>query len=357
MDLLVKVALIVGTRPQIIKSQPLIKEIVSRKSKISIIHTGQHYDYEMSKAFFSELKIRNPDFNLGVSKGSSSKQLGEIISKLEKPLKKLNPDIVVVPGDTRSALGAALCANRMGIPFAHLESGARSYDNKMEEEINRRLIDHCSDLLFAPTKNCLKNLNEEAVRGKKFFTGDTMYDVFLQYKKILKLKNNVERNHILMTIHRKENILNIPKLKQIFNLAKNISNQGYKIIFPMHPHTKNQIKSSKISLQGINIIKPIKYSEMLTMLSKVKLLLTDSGGLQKEAFWSNTPCVTIRENTEWIETLVGNRNTLLQNIRSSDSKKILKILNSKPSKKITFSKTFGNGMASKKITSILLKQF
>jgi len=254
-------------------------------------------------------------------------------------------------------LGAALCANRMGIPLAHLESGARSYDNKMEEEINRRLIDHCSDLLFAPTKNCLKNLNKEAVQGKKFFTGDTMYDVFLQYKKILKLKNNVERNHIIMTIHRRENILNIPKLKQIFNLAKKISNQGYKIIFPMHPHTKNQTKSYKISLKGINIIQPIKYSEMLTMLSKAKLLLTDSGGLQKEAFWSNTPCVTIRENTEWIETLIGNHNTLLQNIRSSDSKKILKILNSKPSKKITFSKTFGDGMASKKIVSILLKQF
>jgi len=160
-----------------------------------------------------------------------------------------------------------------------------------------------------------------------------------------------------MTIHRRENILNIPKLKQIITLAKNISNQGYKIIFPMHPHTKNQIKSNKISLKGINIIKPIKYSKMLTMLSKAKLLLTDSGGLQKEAFWSNTACVTIRKNTEWIETLVGNHNTLLQNIRSSDSKKILKILNSKPSKKNTFSKTFGDGMASKKITSILLKQF
>jgi UDP-N-acetylglucosamine 2-epimerase len=125
----------------------------------------------------------------------------------------------------------------------------------------------------------------------------------------------------------------------------------------MHPHTKNQIKSNKISLKGIDIINPIKYSEMLTMLSKAKLLLTDSGGLQKEAFWFNTPCVTIRENTEWIETLVGNHNTLLQNIKSSDSKKIMKILKSKPSKKITFSKTFGDGMASKKITSILFKQF
>ncbi len=352
-----KIAIIVGTRPQIIKSQPLIKEILSRKAKISIINTGQHYDYEMSKAFFKELKIRNPDFNLGVGKGSSSQQLGEIISKLEKPLKKLNPDVVVVPGDTRSALGAAISANRLSIPLAHLESGARSYDNKMEEEINRRLIDHCSDFLFAPTKNCLKNLNEEAVLGKKFFTGDTMYDVFLQYKKILKIRNNVERNYILMTIHRRENILNIPKLKQIITLAKKISNQGYKIIFPMHPHTKNQIKSNKISLKGINIIKPIKYSKMLTMLSKAKLLLTDSGGLQKEAFWSNTACVTIRDSTEWVETLIDNHNTLLKNIKASDLKKILKILKLKLTKKVNSSKIFGDGTASKKIVSILLKQF
>jgi UDP-N-acetylglucosamine 2-epimerase len=353
----VKVALIVGTRPQIIKSQPLIKEILSRKSKINIIHTGQHYDYQMSKAFFKELKIRNPDFNLGVGKGSSSQQLGEIISKLEKPLKKINPDVVVVPGDTRSALGAAISANRLNIPLAHLESGARSYDKKMEEEINRRLIDHCSDILFTPTQNCSINLKKESVLGKIFFTGDTMYDVFLQYKKILKIQNNAERNYVLMTIHRRENILNIPKLKKIINLATKISNQGYKIIFPLHPHTKKQIKSNNISLKGIDIIKPIKYSEMLTMLSKAKLLLTDSGGLQKEAFWSNTPCVTIRNNTEWIETLVGNHNTLLQNIKSSDSKKILKILKSKPSKKAYSSKTFGDGMASKKIVSILLKQF
>jgi len=353
----VKIAIIVGTRPQIIKSQPLIKEILSRKAKISLIHTGQHYDYEMSKAFFKELKIRNPDFNLGVGKGSSSQQLGEIISKLEKPLKKLNPDVVVVPGDTRSALGAALCANRMGIPLAHLESGARSYDNKMEEEINRRLIDHCSDLLFAPTKNCLKNLEKESVLGKIFFAGDTMYDVFLQYKNILKIQNNLERNYVLMTIHRRENILNVSKLKEIIKLATKISNHGYKIIFPLHPHTKNQIKLNKISLKGINVIRPIKYSEMLTMLSKAKLLLTDSGGLQKEAFWSNTPCVTIRDSTEWVETLIDNHNTLLKNIKASDSKKILKILKLKQTKKVNSSKIFGDGMASKKITSILLKQF
>ena len=171
--------IIVGTRPQIIKSQPLINEILSRKSNLTIIHTGQHYDYKISKSFFKELKIKNPDLNLGVKPASSSNQLAQIISKLEVPLKKLNPDIVIVPGDTRSALGAALCANRLGINVAHVEAGARSMEFNMEEEINRRLIDHTSKLLFAPTKNCFKNLKNEHVLGTSFFN----FNNFLNSKK------------------------------------------------------------------------------------------------------------------------------------------------------------------------------
>ena len=173
-----KACIIVGTRPQIIKSQPIIKEFKKRKSPLVIIHTGQHYDYKMSKSFFDELDISNPDINLGISKGSSAKQLSDIITKLEKLLKKINPDVVLVPGDTRSALGGALAANRLGIPVAHIESGARSFDPKMEEETNRRLIDHMSSYLFAPTLNCVKNLKSESVLGKIYFSGDTMYDVF-----------------------------------------------------------------------------------------------------------------------------------------------------------------------------------
>ena len=195
-----KACLIVGTRPQIIKSQPIINEFKKRRIKLFVIHTGQHYDYKMSKSFFDELEIPNPDYNLGVSKGSSANQLGQIISKLELRLKKINPDVVIVPGDTRSALGGALAANSLGIPIAHIESGARSYDPNMEEETNRRLIDHMSSYLFAPTPNCLKNLKSESVLGKISLSGDTMYDVFLKYKKILKLTSKKE-NFILMTIH------------------------------------------------------------------------------------------------------------------------------------------------------------
>jgi len=349
-----KACLIVGTRPQIIKSQPIINEFRKRKIKLFVIHTGQHYDYKMSKSFFDELEIPNPDYNLGISKGSSAKQLSDIISKLESRLKKINPDIVIVPGDTRSALGGALAANSLGIPIAHIESGARSYDPKMEEETNRRLIDHMSSHLFAPTPNCLKNLKSESVLGKISLSGDTMYDVFLQYKKILKLTNKKE-DFILMTIHRRENILNEKKISGIISSAKKLSQHGHNVIFPIHPHTKKQIKSYGLSLSGIKVINPLKYSEILKMISKSSLLITDSGGLQKEAFWLNTRCVTIRENTEWVETLKSKNNQLLTKITPNDHIKIRKILRRKFSSNKT--KLFGNGNASKKIVSILSKQF
>ena len=350
-----KACIIVGTRPQIIKSQPIIKEFKKRKSPLVIIHTGQHYDYKMSKSFFDELDISNPDINLGISKGSSAKQLSDIITKLEKLLKKINPDVVLVPGDTRSALGGALAANRLGIPVAHIESGARSFNPKMEEETNRRLIDHMSSYLFAPTLNCVKNLKSESVLGKIYFSGDTMYDVFLEYKNMLKFSNKKE-NFVLMTIHRKENIHNRKKISEIISITKKLSKNGLEVIFPIHPHTKKQISSYGISLKGIRVINPLKYSEILNMISRSQLLITDSGGLQKEAFWLNTSCVTMRENTEWIETLKGKNNQLLQNINSNDYNKILSILKTKSRKKI-LNKSFGNGNASEKIFSFLAKQF
>lgn len=350
-----RACIIVGTRPQIIKSQPIIKEFRSRKTKLTIIHTGQHFDYKMSKTFFKELKVKDPDINLGVKTGSSAIQLGQTIQKLEKPLQKIKPDVVIIPGDTRSALAGALAANRLGIPIAHVEAGARSYDIRMEEEINRRLIDHMSKILFAPTQNCADNLKNESVLGSIHVSGDTMYDVFLEYKKILKLKH-LSKDFVLLTIHRRENILNKNQLSKIINLINKISDSGHKVIFPIHPHTHKQIKNFKISLNKIEIIEPLNYSEMLKMLANAKLLITDSGGLQKETLWLKTPCITIRENTEWVETLKSNHNTLLPKIQYSAFKKILKILNSKTNIKEA-PKSFGNGKSAKKIVSILLKQF
>jgi UDP-N-acetylglucosamine 2-epimerase len=268
--------IIVGTRPQIIKSQPIIREILARKSKLTIIHTGQHYDYQMSKVFFEELKIRDPDLNLGVKPSSSANQLAQIIMNLEKPLQKIKPDVVIVPGDTRSALGAALCANRLGMKVAHVEAGARSMEFDMEEEINRRIIDNCSNILFAPTKNCYNNLKNESVIGSSYLSGDTMYDVFLQFKKMLNLQRH-DSKYVLMTIHRKDNIENRDKIKKILDLVKTIHKKGWDVIFPIHPHTKKQIQSFGLKLDGINTIEPVKYSKMLQLLSGASTLITDSG--------------------------------------------------------------------------------
>lgn len=203
------ISIIVGTRPQIIKTQPLVNSLLKNKYDLTIIHTGQHYDYKLSQNFFKELKIKSPFKNLNVGRGTPLTQISKIIKKLEIFFNSHKPDLVIIPGDATSALASALAASKCGVKFAHLESGARSNQFNMNEEINRRLIDHCSRILFAPTKNCLKNLEKEAVFGKKFFVGDTMYDLFLeQYRKqnIKTLRKNNNTNKVLITIHRAENI-------------------------------------------------------------------------------------------------------------------------------------------------------
>lgn len=349
-----KICIVVGTRPQIIKTQPLIKELLSKKVDLTIIHTGQHFDYEMSKSFFEELQIRKPDINLGIKKGTSAEQLGQIILKLEKPLKKINPDFVLIPGDTRSALGAALCAFRLGLRIGHVEAGARSNDFTLEEEVNRRIIDNCSTLLFTPTKNCNMNLKKEGILGSSYVTGDTMYDVFLEYQRLLNLNKLRKRKFVLMTIHRRNNIENKNQVSKIIKLVRKISQSGIEVIFPIHPHTKKQIKSYGISLKSINTIPPVKYSKMLELLSEAKLLITDSGGLQKEAYWSKTPCVTIRPSTEWIETMEDGNNILLTKITNSSISLVEKMLSKKNQfNQKLISKKFGDGKASKKIVSIL----
>ena len=353
-----KFCIIVGTRPQIIKTQPLIHELKSQRKSFTLIHTGQHYDYEMSRAFFKELKISKPDYNLGISKGSNPTQLADLIKKLEKPLLKIKPDVVIVPGDTRSALGSALCANRLGLSLAHLEAGARSNDFELEEEINRRLIDHSSNFLFTPTKNCHANLKKESVLGSVFNVGDTMFDVFTKYEKLLNLKNVERKNFVLMTIHRKQNITDKLQLTKIIDLANYISKQGYDVIFPIHPHTKKQIKNHHISLSNIKTIEPMNYSKTLSLLSETKLLLTDSGGLQKEAYWSQTPCFTFRKSTEWVETLSKKNNQLVTKISNNTKKQIIDVLKNRNRYYTKNTKNlFGDGKASKKIISILVKQF
>lgn len=343
------ITIIVGTRPQIVKSQPLIKELIKKKFNVEIIHTGQHYDSNLSQIFFKDLKIPIPTKNLRIKSGSQLKQISEIIPLLEKHFKKSKPDLVIIPGDTTSAIAGALSASKLKIKLAHLEAGARSNQFYMTEEINRRLIDHCSDILFTPTKNCLKNLKDESVYGKSFFVGDTMLDLFKEWKKQNDFKKTRSKSQkILITVHRAENIEDLKNLKTISFVINRLSKE-FEILFPMHPHTKKKLKQNNLKLNA-KIILPMNYSDLMNMINDVSLVITDSGGLQKEAYWMNTPCITLREHTEWHETIAEGANILAPLSKPFPFSKISKLIN----KKIKANENlFGNGNASKRISNIL----
>ena len=346
----IDISIIVGTRPQIIKIQPLFEELKKEGFKTQIVNTGQHYDYELSKKMFQDLRISKPTLSLDVGSATSLQQIAKIVPKLEKFFKNTQPDLVIIPGDTTSALAGALTASKCKIKLAHLEAGARSNQFNMPEEINRRLIDHCSDVLFAPTRNCLQNLKNELVYGKSFFVGDTMYDLFLYFQKKLNLKKKkIQSKQILITIHRVENIEQKLYLKNICRLIKELDKRGFHIIFPLHPHTRKMLKKFRFSL-GIDTIKPIGYFDVLKTLAESCLVITDSGGLQKESFWMGTPCVTLREKTEWVETVNAKSNFLFSPNKKIPLRKIEKIsqIKFKPNKAL-----FGNGKASEKISVII----
>ena len=341
-----------GTRPQIIKLPILLSELKKRKFNVQTIHSGQHYDYVLSQKNFKDLHIPNPTINLEVGSGTHLQQISKIFNKLEKWFKKHRPDFVIIPGDTTSAVASALVCSKMGIKFGHLEAGARSNQFSMSEEINRRIIDHCSDVLFAPTKNCLQNLKNENLGNRAIFVGDTMYDLFLKQKnelKLMKLQKGKIQNRILITIHRFENINEKNNLKKICSLINNLVKANYEVVFPLHPHTKKMLKKFNLNTNA-KIIQPIGYLDILKTLSLSRLVITDSGGLQKEAYWTETPCITIRESTEWVETINEKANRLysldnpfnIGNLENIISKKI----HVKPS-------LFGDGKASEKISNFL----
>jgi len=349
---------IVGTRPQIIKSTPVIQEALKQGLKLHIIHTGQHYDPVLSQVFFEELAPPEPFVNLNVGSGSHVFQTAEIMIRLEKHLIAEKPSLVLVPGDTNSALAGAIASVKLGIPVAHLESGARSYDMKMAEEINRRLIDHCAQTLFAPTSNCKRNLEHESVTGEIYQTGDTMYDVFVNFKDkadqsdIIDKLDLANKEYAILTTHRAENVDDPAKLK---SMLQAIQKAELPVIFPIHPRTKNRLSESNISL-GDNIfsIDPVGYIEMLALLKHAKIVITDSGGLQKEAFWSKKPCITIRDRTEWTETvdLGVNFITNVNPARITDALKYIQN-NYCEVKKRFKDNPFGDGKASEKIVEIL----
>jgi UDP-GlcNAc3NAcA epimerase len=304
-----KIITILGARPQFIKASSISREIlyrnnISKNINEIIIHTGQHYDANLSDIFFNELKIPKPKYSLGIGGISHGAMTGRMIEKIERILSKERPKWVIVYGDTNSTLAGAIAASKLNIKIAHVESGLRSFNMSMPEEINRILTDRISSVLFCPTTNAVINLEKEGVNEwgnnvKVILSGDVMLDNAIFYKNFATKPKNMQfsDDFILCTIHRQENTDDPIKLTQII-LAINEIAKEKKVIFPMHPRTKKIIKSMNLEIRNIE---PVGYLNMLWLINKCSLVITDSGGLQKEAYFFNKPCIIIRDETEWTE--------------------------------------------------------
>lgn len=347
-----KIITIVGARPQFIKAAPVSKTLRTEHEEI-IIHTGQHYDANMSDIFFNELKIPRPDYNLEIGSGSHGMMTGRMLEKLEEIYLKEKPDFVLVYGDTNSTLAGALAASKLLIPVIHIEAGLRSFNKAMPEEQNRILTDHISDLLLVPTEDAIKNLTNEGIKKGIHNVGDVMYDAVLMFKEIAKSKSGLLKEldvnsgeYILTTIHRAENTNDINRLR---NMIEALNESGEKIILPLHPRTKKFIEGYGLNFnENIKVIDPIGYLEMLMLEENSKMIVTDSGGVQKEAYFMGKPCITMRDETEWVETVECGWNVVV----GTDKSKILdNIRNFKPTR--IQQAIFGDGNAAQKILNII----
>ncbi|ABR54108.1 UDP-N-acetylglucosamine 2-epimerase [Methanococcus vannielii SB] len=353
-----KIVTIVGARPQFIKLAPVSKEIRKHFEEV-IIHTGQHYDFDMDKIFFEELEIPTPDHNLNIGSGTHGFQTGEMLKKIEEILLKEKPDLVLVYGDTNSTIAGALSASKLNIKIAHVEAGLRSFDRKMPEEINRVLTDHISNILFTPTDTADTNLKNEGINTGVFNIGDVMYDSLLNALKLIEKKNfkmlnelNIfKKEYILATVHRAENTDVKENLENIINA---FIESDEKIIFPVHPRTRKYLEKygflEKIkNCENLKLISPVGYLEMIYLENNAKKILTDSGGVQKEAYFLKVPCVTLRNNTEWVETVLDGWNILV----GSNKEKILENISKFNPKTETYNYRFGEGDSSKRIVDVL----
>jgi len=353
-----KIAIILGTRPEIIKFSPIIRECTRLSQDFFILHTGQHYSYNMDKVFFKQLELPQAKHNLDVGSGTHAEQTGKMLMGIEKALLREKPDAVLVEGDTNTVLAGALAAAKLGIIIGHVEAGLRSYDRQMPEEINRILADHCSDLLFVPTlksKNIL--LGEGVPEDKILVTGNTIVDAVYQNLDIAKKKGithsklGVEPgNYFLVTIHRQENVDNIERFQGILKgLLKVQVEFGSPVIYPIHPRAKKRMKEFNLNVKGVQMINPLDYISFLRLESNAKLVLTDSGGVQEEACILGVPCVTLRCNTERPETIDVGSNVLAGTDPNTIVKKVHTMLN----KSQHWKNPFGDGKAGERIVRIV----
>jgi UDP-N-acetylglucosamine 2-epimerase (non-hydrolysing) len=357
-----KIAIVLGTRPEIIKMSPVIKECTSLNLDFIILHSGQHYSYEMDKVFFEQLEIPNANFNLNVGSGFHGKQTGKMITGFERILLKEEPDIVLVQGDTNTVLAGAIAASKLNINVGHIEAGLRSNDRSMPEEINRIITDHSSDILFAPTDYAKKNLLHEAIpENRVFVTGNTVVDAIYQNVHRCRHKFNIlndlglnPKDYILVTLHRQENVDCKEKLAKIATILQLIKNAfEIDLIYPIHPRTKKCIRKFAIDFSGIRFLDPLDYHNFLHLEHNARLVLTDSGGVQEETCVLKVPCVTLRDNSERPETLLVGSNVLAGTCPEKVIEKIKMMLNASND----WQNPFGNGEASMKIVEILRSRF
>lgn len=313
-----KIVTIIGARPQFIKAWPVSRALADAGVEEHVIHTGQHYDHGMSGIFFEQLGMREPDTNLSVGSGSQGVQTARMLEGVERVLLEENPDVVLLYGDTNSTVAGALAAVKLHIPIAHVEAGLRSFNRRMPEEHNRIISDHCSDLLFCPTETAVFNLRKEGLTKGVYLSGDVMHDAVLMAKPradacstILTTLGVAPKTYALATLHRAENVDHEERLKAIL---LGLDSLGVTVIFPVHPRTRGKINA--LEKKGFRpshlwMIDPVGYLDMIALMSNSRAVLTDSGGLQKEAVWLGTQCITMREETEWVETLATGENILV----------------------------------------------
>ena len=367
---MIRIATIIGARPQFIKTALLSWELRKHFKEI-VLHTGQHYDLNMSDVFFRDLKLPKVNYNLEVGSNTQARQTAQMMELVEFVIKQEKPNLVIIYGDTNSTVAGALAAVKLHIPVAHVEAGMRSYNRQMPEEINRVVSDHISNLLFCSTRSSAQILKNEGIKKNVYFVGDVMYDLQLKSLRCFdrsptaivgqnsKVKTDIikklglkPKQYVLATMHRQENT---DEKENLTNIMKAFGGIGETIVWPIHPRTRKFIRLNKMEdwvekIPNLKIISPTSYTETIHLEKNARLILTDSGGIQKEAYMAKVPCVTLRNETEWVETVASGWNRLA----GTNVKKIIKLTRNFPKPK-SHPNFLGQGDAYKKITKIILK--
>ena len=360
-----KIFLIAGARPNFMKIAPIVQALKAKRRELSvkkpswkIVHTGQHYDYEMSQAFFDDLEIPKPDFFLSAGSGSHAEQTARILTGVERVLVEEQPDIVLVEGDPNSVLGSALAAGKLQVKVGHVEAGLRSYDRNMPEEINRTLVDHCSHFLFAPTEKAKTILKGEGIAEEKIFvTGNTIVDAVSQNLEIAGEEGDIlgslhlnPKEYFLVTVHRQENVDNRERFASILEGLHRVAAEfKVPIIYPIHPHSRKRLTEFNLKAPQLTLIEPVDFFSFLQLGSNARLILTDSGGVQEEACILKVPCVTLRDNTERPETIEVGANILA----GTSADNILECSRRILDKGNDWHNPFGDGTAGRKIVEII----